>query len=505
MLRGSFADSDPDIQGAMRKFKTTSTASSTKSKRSAGGVGYTFYMGIIVVTGLWILFLYRHSMLNSSASMAALEEMKLGSKEAILSLDPLDIPSIPFASKIDSDKTSATGDHFHIVFSTDCTPYQDWQSLLVFHSAFIVGQKGSITRIASGCNEEKQVEITELYKKLWGSIYNAHFTPDFKKTSDGKKYDFYNKPYGLKHWLENTQLPSNTVIALIDPDFIFLRPLTLKLAGEENNIFYKEETPENVPKLIGKGQPVAQLYGLGAPWAAGKTKNFDRDSICPAGSPCLQTKVSYGERHFSVGPPYLVHIEDMKRLTDSWVEFVPKVYESYPELLAEMYAYSIAAAHQELPHITMQHHMVSNIDMSDEGWKWIDALGDDVCEPPLDGEYYPGKPMPTFLHYCQFFRVGEIGFQKRRVKDIFSCEKPMMLELPKDLGTMNYKNRDGQRIPLNKRDARRGAFMLCIIHQAINAAAQDYKNKMCDSSAANYEKSLNLAGNTPEALRALGF
>jgi hypothetical protein len=49
--------------------------------------------------------------------------------------------------------------------------------------------------------------------------------------------------------------------------------------------------------------------------------------------------------------------------------------------------------------------------------------------------FYPDKKMPTFLHYCQFFRAGEIGFQKRRVrKELFECHKPMLLELPTDQG-----------------------------------------------------------------------
>ena len=49
-----------------------------------------------------------------------------------------------------------------------------------------------------------------------------------------------------------------------------------------------------------------------------------------------------------------------------------------------MYAYSIAAAHEYLPHFTMMHYMVSNTQMRDEeGWKWVDDLGDDVCQPPV--------------------------------------------------------------------------------------------------------------------------
>ena len=89
----------------------------------------------------------------------------------------------------------------------------------------------------------------------------------------------------------------------------------------------------------------------------------------------------------------------MERLTDVWTQFVPRVYEGYPELLAEMYAYSMAAAHTNLSHFTMENYMVSNTFANDEGWAWVDSLGDNVCEAPVDGHYFPGRPLPTFMHY----------------------------------------------------------------------------------------------------------
>jgi len=140
----------------------------------------------------------------------------------------------------------------------------------------------------------------------------------------------------------------------------------------------------------------------------------------------------------------MVEKDDLVRLVTSWTDMVPRVYEKYPSLLAEMYAYSMAAAHTELPHFTMHNLMVSNTDADDEGWKWIDAFVDDVCVPPTNGVFYPDHAMPSVLHYCQFYRAGEFGFQKRRIKkDLFSCDQPMMADLPRDLGTVNYKNRDG--------------------------------------------------------------
>lgn len=105
----------------------------------------------------------------------------------------------------------------------------------------------------------------------------------------------------------------------------------------------------------------------------------------------------------------------------------------------------MAGAHEKLPHLRMDNYMVSNVAIDHgEGWKWVDAL-EDVCQPPVDGIYFPGKPLPNFLHYCQFFRSRELGFQKRRVvKDIFSCEQDLLLEPPKDLGSATYMMRNGK-------------------------------------------------------------
>lgn len=136
--------------------------------------------------------------------------------------------------------------------------------------------------------------------------------------------------------------------------------------------------------------------------------------------------------------------------------FSYRVYKRYPELLAEMYAYSLAGAHEALPHFSVMHHMISNTEVSDEGWVWVDAFYDDVCQPPVissvkdpqtgipRSEFYPNKNLPTLMHYCQFFRVGELGFQKRRLQqEIMRCDFPMLITPSLDLGKNKYKNRDG--------------------------------------------------------------
>ena len=415
-------------------------------------------------------------------------------------------------------------DSIHVIFSTDCRAYQDWQSLLLFHSAHTVGQKGTITRIASGCEKEKDsdkaTKLIDLYHELWPN-YHIHFTPNFKKdAATGKNYEFYNKPYGILHFLEHGYVDSNSIIVIVDPDFIFLRPITRRIANESstllvkdrrkirkniNNNNYGNKKDDFMIDYVDKGRPAAQLYGLGAPWTDDHHRHFNRTYICDTiDSPCLNVERRFGEHHYSVGPPYLLHYDDLLRLTKTWVHYVPRVFKLYPYLLAEMYAYSMAAAHENLPHTTLMNYMVSNTQADDEGWKWVDALNDKVCEPLIETNnnklFYPSyDSFPSVLHYCQFFRAGEFGFQKRRLTRLnpFSCESPMMLVLPKNLGTVNYKNRDGEIIKLSPRQAKRNAFMLCTIHNALNEAMLDYKTRMCDENndSINYNRSVNAVRN----------
>ena len=212
---------------------------------------------------------------------------------------------------IDKKEEEEDEDNIHIIFSTDCSFFQDWQTLLLFHSAIQVKQHGKITRIASGCNEEKKKELITLYKKLF-PLYSIHYTPDFKKDSKtGKKYDFYNKPYGIQHWLQygsssststssSSIVNSGTIIIILDPDMIFLRPITSKIYHNPANIYSKKFNPtiDKIPFKVKASSPVAQLYGLGAPWTFDRHRHFNRSFICGEGSPCLTTTRTFGEEHY---------------------------------------------------------------------------------------------------------------------------------------------------------------------------------------------------------------
>lgn len=89
----------------------------------------------------------------------------------------------------------------HIVFSTGCSEYFDWQSLGLAYSHLHVRQPGRLTRLVSQCPDEETRRRT-----LALPLMGTHEHPDFGVPSGNRVQDHYaqyNKPAGLHHWLES--------------------------------------------------------------------------------------------------------------------------------------------------------------------------------------------------------------------------------------------------------------------------------------------------------------
>lgn len=258
-----------------------------------------------------------------------------------------------------------TGATLHIIFSTDCSPFQHWQSYLFFHRAYTINQPGYITRIASGCTDEQLH-----YEKLWHETrisnvmsdrYRIHFTPHFSGVKDeitGEvkgDYKFFNKPFGLKHFLEYNDLLGlssstntnagegqdddlmrnpNDIIILCDPDFALLRPLTDDFSNTRDILIgpRKQKSFDAMSShIVTHGQPFAQTYGLGTQW-----RKFNIDEIAGVDSPAKDVDQKDGGIFYPAGPPYIATARDMYNIALKWSEFAPKVHKEYPHLLAEM-------------------------------------------------------------------------------------------------------------------------------------------------------------------------
>lgn len=110
-------------------------------------------------------------------------------------------------------------------------------------------------------------------------------------------------------------------------------------------------------------------------------------------SPALKVRSQSAWKHYSVGPPYIVEKTDLLRIAHYWHDFVPRVYEGHPHLLAEMYAYSVAAAHLELPHLRLDGYMTSEADGYGEAWDFVHPLPEEsLCTQDLTEQ---AAPMPV--------------------------------------------------------------------------------------------------------------
>ena len=146
-----------------------------------------------------------------------------------------------------------------------------------------------------------------------------------------------------------------------------------------------------------------------------------------------------------------------------------------------MFAYCIAAAHLQLPHMRIDNLMVSNTGAGGEGWPFVDAVKDDekvaMCDfataPMSDLKY----PIPSVIHYCQRYLIGSILFSKRKFdRTFYACDTKPLESMPSDLAEKSIKPDDDEK---TKTKINRESFMLCAITSILNDSLSFYKDHHC--------------------------
>jgi hypothetical protein len=237
-----------------------------------------------------------------------------------------------FNQQMDQDtesraKNDDAEQEYHLVFSTGCSVYQDWQSYIFFFHALKSGQKGQVTRIASGCNEEDAEAIQKLHKEQIGIMsdrFHLHLTPNFSRIKPGLNFKYFNKPFGLKHWMENVlgfpSSPENVdaIIILMDPDQMLLRPFTNDFTGSSQIWVNTKDSPLDLGYKVQHGLPFAQQYGYGLQW-----KNKVNMAHVTGGKPSRVEGMNMNEAsvHYAAGPPYIATAKDMYDIALTWCEF----------------------------------------------------------------------------------------------------------------------------------------------------------------------------------------
>jgi hypothetical protein len=419
----------------------------------------------------------------------------------------------PFHGRLDSlsilprqDQTDPTKENcqrfqtMHMVFSTGCSPAQHWQAYVFFYHAMRVRQPGNITRITSGCTDEQKQFYArrheeEVVQKM-SNRFHIHFTPDYSDVIKQESYYYANKPFGLRHWMENvlgypmekSKLHDDTIIALLDPDMFLTRPLVNNFVSFPTNFPpYYDSNARHTPGLADNctthRKPVAQEYGFGFTFVRNLGQHMA--DIAGESSPAVNVSEADADHFYAPGPPYLVTARDMYKVVTLWCEFTPKIFPFYPHLLAEMYGYATAIAHLKMRHQLSFQLMVSEPLKEDEGWQFLEGTAPDkVCERENV------MNIPVTIHYCQDYSVGTHFVSKFRTpRNFLSCEAPLWLTpTPKDLAVRynQYRLDNGSMVPFEDlKQTARVAFMLCAVTKALNDAATYFKQNHCGDNA-NY-------------------
>ena len=285
---------------------------------------------------------------------------------------------------------------YHVVFSTSCSDQQNWESYVFFYHARRVRQRGTVTRIASGCSDKEAAELQAFHDQFiapmavtdvpnWQS-FHLHLTPSYSRVrlAYGKDpYKYMNKPYGMRHWMENalglgfTVSQNSTtaeqhrrlldgIVILMDPDMILLRPIGHDFSGDVEQ--WVDGQRPSITK-VQHGHPIAQQDGyLSNEWM---TLNY---SYITQDESVRRPDWKSGPRQWNTGPPYLATVADMFRIVCLWTETAPRTLDVYPKLFAEMYGFIWATVMLKLPFALTKSIVVSTTESSDrEGWSLVDA------------------------------------------------------------------------------------------------------------------------------------
>jgi len=277
----------------------------------------------------------------------------------------------------------------------------------------------------------------------------------------------------MEHGREELDRFGETIVAILDPDFIFLKPLTQSGTDPKEIIVTEGQGTDpgaNQPvDHAKKGRPVAQRYGLGAGW---KSRFHVEDITLDPDSPAITMSEQEAARTTSVGPPLILHVDDISRLSMYWAAYMLRVLAQEKDILADMWAYSIGAAHLGLKHTMVDMYMVSSpTTYSGEGFEFVDRWSNLSCEKPLPkvGERYP-----VAIRMAQNFKAPDIDhgphmFHKGHVPaEILECDTPLLKLPPDDL----WRVSEGA-------PTKRAAWLVCHIHARINEAVLDYKKSFC--------------------------
>ncbi|KAG3155679.1 hypothetical protein PC128_g22035 [Phytophthora cactorum] len=166
--------------------------------------------------------------------------------------------------------------------------------------------------------------------------FRRHFTPSFAVNPEPgveDKYTPYNKPFGLRHFLLNA-VPDvkHDIIALVDGDFFFFRPLEANMGRNMSKYYH------GVTRSVRKDWNARQ----GGFFAEDKADVLNK--VC-GGLLCGNASRKDGAEYYgSIGSPYIMIRCDALRMVDDYCDLCVPTRQVSNACIVKMFAYSIAEA-----------------------------------------------------------------------------------------------------------------------------------------------------------------
>lgn len=334
-----------------------------------------------------------------------------------------------------------SGNDLHVVFSAECIPAFDWQSVGLFFSFRRVRQGGKITRLLA-CSEHQlatyprvnlEMGPTFVHENMrYSNRFNSDEMNDEFHDQKGKGYASYNKPFSVTAWLEKVDVKEKWIL-MMDTDML-LRQLV-----------------DPVALGVRRGNVVSAEYTYLTGTTSGFAKRFIDESLHP--------------RMAQVGGFHIFHREDLRDISPRWLHFTHTVREFANNHPDEFFNESF---HEDADASAGQksvHHKQARWHTEMYGYVFAAAQVGVTHRIRRDVMLYPayqpylGRP-PTIMHYGSDYTLGKAYFNKMSHQELRLETCPHFLFPDPDLSHINQ---------LSKKDA------LTLEHLAtLNAAFCDF-------------------------------
>eukprot|EP00040_Diaphanoeca_grandis_P026517 m.148706 g.148706 ORF g.148706 m.148706 type:complete len:525 (+) comp30614_c0_seq2:210-1784(+) len=372
----------------------------------------------------------------------------------------------------------------HIIFSTSCTLYQQWQSELFFFTHQRSKFPGSVTRLVSGCGAKPlsydemvhtipgSQDVLEDLDRLNVSSNSKAFVHQSPELPDSRQQIYANKPYQVLEWIKTKPFADNDIVIIADPDQMIMNQIPFDHLPSVSSSFSRVN--------VQPGKPYAAKYEIGALWVHDWDNRWPNvtsltETICGRGSLCTTISDRTASAQLQVGPPYIMYGSDLTKLGPLWLNYTVHLNKiaNNEEMIAEMITYAMVSAHLGFHHSQSSSLMVSLPEAGEGSEAWDMDLPESIsCDAPLTS--VASEKLAPFWHYCQFYRAydknGKLWpFHKGHVpKNFLDCDIPLLKIPPDDL----YNT---QTDLLGKRNA----LAVCMLYSSLNEMAVAYKTSHC--------------------------